>query len=275
MELFKEHISPASDRPSAALPRMLVCEGCGREMIEPLVRVNKSNCVFCGHLFRMPAKSRIEAIADTDTFIEIGGERCSTDPLHFPQYADKLETAKKNAGLNEAIVTGICEINALKSGLAVMDSHFMMGSMGEIVGDKICELIDRCISERLPLIIFCASGGARMQEGMISLLQMTRTSIAVNRLGDAGLPFISVLTNPTTGGVTASFAMQGDVILAEPKALIGFAGPRVIQQTVKDVLPDEFQTAEYLYEKGMIDAIVRREDMKTALAQILRLHIRG
>ena len=237
--------------------------------------MNKSACVYCGNLFRVPAKNRIEAIADAGTFTEIGRERLSTDPLNFPKYKEKLEIAKSNTGLNEAIVTGVCEIDGLKSGLAAMDSYFIMGSMGEIVGDKICELIDRCISEGLPLVIFCASGGARMQEGMISLLQMTRTSIAVNRLGDAGLPFISVLTNPTTGGVTASFAMQGDVILAEPKALIGFAGPRVIQQTVKDVLPDEFQTAEYLYGKGMIDAIVRREDMKLTLAQVLRLHIRG
>lgn len=148
----------------------------------------------------------------------------------------------------------------------------MMGSMGEIVGEKICDLVEMCIQKQLPLVIFCASGGARMQEGMISLLQMTRTTIAINKLGEQGLVYISVLTNPTTGGVTASFAMQGDVILAEPKALIGFAVPRVIAQTVNEDLPDEFQTTEYLFKQGMIDKIVKREDMKENLRRVLALH---
>jgi len=273
MELFKENVEKPDGKPEGIIqPEFLKCQECGRETLKELVHGNDSVCVYCGFLFRMPAYKRIETIADEGTFAEIDKTKKSNDPLSFPEYKDKLKKARKNSGLNEAIVCGTCKIGGHKTGLAVMDSYFMMGSMGQIVGEKICNLVDVCLKKKLPLIIFCASGGARMQEGMISLFQMTRTTIAINKMNDAGLLYVSVLTNPTTGGVTASFAMQGDIILAEPKALIGFAGPRVIQQNVNETLPEEFQKTEYLLKKGMIDGVVERKDMKDKLGKILSLH---
>jgi len=271
MELFKEHIEK-TEKDNQLLPKTLTCSACQKEILAPMVHLGDSTCMYCGAYFRMPASKRVAMIADENTFVEADSDLKSADPLKFPHYAEKLEKARKATGLKDAIITGVCEIEGFSCGIGVMDSYFMMGSMGETVGLKITNLVETCIEKKRPLVIFSASGGARMQEGMISLLQMTRTTIAINKLGDDGLPFISVLTDPTTGGVTASFAMQGDVILAEPKALIGFAGPRVIQQTVKDVLPDEFQTAEYLFDKGMIDAIVPRHEMKQAIGRLLALH---
>ena len=272
MELFKEQISADFAERDNEMPNMLTCDDCGKQSLSALVHLNGSVCPFCGGLFRMPARARIAVIADEGTFVEMDESRVSTDPLEFPKYKEKLAKAKKETGLNEAIITGTAKIAGNPCGLAVMDSYFMMGSMGSVVGEKICALAEVCLKKKLPLVIFSASGGARMQEGMISLLQMTRTTMAINRLGEAGLLYISVLTHPTTGGVTASFAMQGDVIISEPKALIGFAGPRVITQTVNEELPEEFQKAEYLYKQGMIDAIVKREDIKAALARLLALH---
>ena len=272
MELFKQQMTAETADRKKDIPSVLTCEDCGKQSLAALVHLNGSTCPFCGGLFRMPAQKRIAAIADAGTFVELGADKVSTDPLSFPQYQDKLTKAKKATGLSEAIVTGTCKIEGQPCGLAVMDSYFMMGSMGAIVGEKICDLAEVCLKSKMPLVIFSASGGARMQEGMISLLQMTRTTIAINKLGEAGLLFVSVLTHPTTGGVTASFAMQGDVILSEPKALIGFAGPRVITQTVNEELPEEFQKAEYLYKQGMIDAIVKRDELKSALGRILSLH---
>jgi len=270
MELFNKQIEINKKKPKRNI-ETLTCE-CGKEMLTALVHANHSTCIYCGFLFKIPAYRRIEMIADLGSFTETDKSLLSTDPLHFPEYKKKLMIAKKVSSLKEAIICGTCEIEGLKTGIAVMDGNFMMGSMGEIVGEKICRLANQCMKEKRPIIIFCASGGARMQEGMISLLQMSRTSIALNKLADEGLLYISVLTNPTTGGVTASFAMQGDIILAEPKALIAFAGPRVIKQTVNDVLPDEFQTSEYLLKKGMIDAIVERKDLRVKLKQALSLH---
>jgi acetyl-CoA carboxylase carboxyl transferase beta subunit len=273
MELFKEKIdNPKGKANEIKSPEFLTCQECGKEILKELVHTNFSTCIYCGYLFRIPAYNRIEMIADENSFVEIDKTKKSNDPLNFPDYKEKLKIAKKNSGLNEAIICGTCSIEGYKTGLAVMDSYFMMGSMGQVVGEKICDLVETCIKKKLPVIIFCASGGARMQEGMISLLQMSRTTIVLNKLGDAGLLYVSVLTNPTTGGVTASFAMQGDIILAEPKALIGFAGPRVIAQTVNDTLPDEFQKTEFLAKKGMIDGIVERRDMKDKLKKILSLH---
>ncbi|MEX1378038.1 MAG: acetyl-CoA carboxylase, carboxyltransferase subunit beta [Eubacteriales bacterium] len=273
MKLFNENIDKSTNNiTELKQPEFLTCSECGKEILKELVHSNLSTCVYCGYLFRVPAKKRIEMIADEKTFVEIGRDMESTDPLDFPDYKDKLKKAKRATGLNEAIVCGTCKIGGYRTGLAVMDSYFMMGSMGQIVGEKITDIAEVCLEKKLPLIIFCASGGARMQEGIISLLQMSRTTVAMNKLHDAGLLYVSVLTNPTTGGVTASFAMQGDIILAEPKALVGFAGPRVIKQTVKDDLPEEFQTAEFLLQHGMIDKIVERKDMRTTLAQILSLH---
>jgi len=273
MKLFNENIDKSKNNiKELKKPEFLTCQECDKEILKELVHSNLSTCVYCGYLFRVPAKKRIEMIADENTFVEIGKGKASTDPLQFPEYDEKLKKAKKATGLKEAIVCGTCKIGGYNTGLAVMDSYFMMGSMGQMVGEKITDLAEVCLEKQLPLIIFCASGGARMQEGIVSLLQMSRTTVAINKLNDAGLLYVTVLTNPTTGGVTASFAMQGDIILAEPKALIGFAGPRVIKQTVKDDLPEEFQTAEYLLEKGMIDKIVERKDLRNSLAHILSLH---
>jgi len=272
MKLFDENINTAKDLTEIKKPEFLKCSECGREILKELVHSNLSTCVYCGYLFRVPAKKRIDMIADKETFIETGAGKVTSNPLNFPEYQDKLEKAQEASGMNEAIITGICKIGGYKTGLAVMDSYFMMGSMGQMVGEKITDLAEECIQQNLPLIIFSASGGARMQEGIISLLQMSRTTAALNKMHDAGLLYVSVLTNPTTGGVTASFAMQGDIILSEPKALIGFAGPRVIQQTVKDKLPEEFQTAEFILKQGMIDRIVERKELRTILAQILSLY---
>lgn len=271
MKLFDEIVNiPKNLIKAAKQPEFLTCPECGREMLKELVHSNLSTCAYCGYLFRVPAYRRIEMIADT--FVELHKDRKSNDPLQFPEYKTKLNKARKQSGLKEAIICGLGVVGGHKTGLAVMDSYFMMGSMGQVVGEKITDLVEVCLEQRLPLIIVCASGGARMQEGILSLLQMSRTSIAINKMNDAGLLYLSILTNPTTGGVTASFAMQADIILAEPKALIGFAGPRVIQQTVNDTLPDEFQKAEYLLKNGMIDGIVARKDMKDELRRILALH---
>ena len=273
MKLFNENIDKSNNKiKELKKPEFLKCTECGKEILKELVHSNLSTCVYCGYLFKVPARKRIEMIADKDTFVETSSQKVSKDPLNFPAYKEKLEKAKQETGLNEAIVCGKCKIGGYKTGIAVMDPYFMMGSMGQIVGEKITDIAAVCLEDNIPLIIFAASGGARMQEGVISLLQMSRTTAAINKMHDAGLLYVSVLTDPTTGGVTASFAMQGDIILSEPKALIGFAGPRVIQQTVKDKLPEEFQTAEYLLEKGMIDRIVERKDLRNTLAHILSLH---
>lgn len=249
------------------------CSSCGRNVLEELARTNSSVCPFCNSDFRMKAKDRIEQVFDKDTFIEQDASLKSKDILNFPDYKKKLSNYKKSSGLLEAVVTGTGKIGGVEVASAVMDSMFMMGSMGVIVGQKIVNIAQYATQKGLPLVIFCASGGARMQEGMFSLMQMSRCSIAINRHAAAGLLYISVLTHPTTGGVAASFAMQGDVILAEPGALIGFAGPRVIQQTVKEVLPDGFQRTEYLLESGMIDAIVQRKEMKQMLSSIIKMHL--
>ena len=192
--------------------------------------------------------------------------------MNFPDYDNKLKVNKENSNLNEAVVTGKCTINGNESIVCIMDSSFMMGSMGTVVGEKITFAIEKAISENLPIIIFTASGGARMQEGILSLMQMAKISSALAKHSEKGLLYITVLTDPTTGGVTASFAMLGDIILAEPKALIGFAGRRVIEGTIKEKLPDDFQSAEFLLEKGFVDNIVKREELKSTLSLLLELH---
>ncbi len=196
----------------------------------------------------------------------------SSNPLDFPGYQEKVEKDQKKTGLNEAIVTGTAELDGVKYGIAVMDSRFRMGSMGSVVGEKICRIVDYCTEHRLPFVLFSASGGARMQEGIISLMQMGKTSVSLKRHSDAGLLYVSYLTHPTTGGVSASFASVGDINLSEPKALIGFAGRRVIEQTINEKLPEDFQTAEFLLEHGQLDKVVHRKDMKATLSEILKLH---
>lgn len=221
---------------------------------------------------RLDARQRIKSIIDEDTFIEYDTEIKTTNPLDFPDYMEKIDIAKEKSGESEAVVSGEGTIDGRKVIICVMNPNFMMGSMGSVVGEKITRAIEKAEEKRLPLIIFTASGGARMQEGILSLMQMAKTSAAIGRLKDKGVPYISVLTDPTTGGVTASFAMLGDIILSEPGTLICFAGPRVIKQTIKQDLPKGFQRAEFLLQKGFIDMIVDREELKDMISHILKLH---
>jgi acetyl-CoA carboxylase carboxyl transferase subunit beta len=229
-------------------------------------------CPACGHHFRIGAVERIRMIADEDSFDEIDAELESANPIGFPGYEAKVQEAKKKTGLSEAVVTGVCRIGGIEAVLAVMDFNFMGGSMGSVVGEKVARAMALASVRRLPCITFTASGGARMQEGIISLMQMAKTSFACAQLGQRGLPFIVVLTDPTTGGTEASFAMLGDVILAEPKALIGFAGARVIEGTLREKLPEDFQKAEFQEEKGFVDAVVERKDLKSRLVFLLKAH---
>lgn len=248
------------------------CSSCGKTIYREDVEANLMVCSSCGHHFRISAPARIRQIVDKGTFKELFKELTSINSLEFPGYQVKLEEAKKKSRLNEAVITGECKINGISTVLCVMSSDFMMGSMGSVVGEKITRAVEHATMKKQPLIIFSSSGGARMQEGIFSLMQMAKTSAALAKHDEAGLLYISVLTDPTTGGVTASFAMLGDIILAEPNALIGFAGRRVIEQTIKEKLPEEFQHAEFLQKKGYIDKIVERKNMKETLGAILKLH---
>lgn len=226
---------------------------------------NKYVCPKCEHYFRINAKQRIEMVLDKESFEEWDREITTVNPLNFPNYIEKIEKAKKITGLDEAVITGKGKIKGKDIAIGVMSADFIMGSMGSVVGERITRLFEKATKDRLPVVMFCCSGGARMQEGTVSLMQMAKTSQAVKRHDEAGLLYVSVLTDPTTGGVTASFAMLGDVIIAEPKALIGFAGQRVIEQTIHQKLPEGFQRAEFLLEHGFIDKIVTRTRLKKTL----------
>ena len=232
-------------------------------------------CPDCGHHFRLSARERIALIADADSFTEINQDLTSTAGSTFPGYAKKLEDAMKNSGENEGVVTGFCQVGGHGCALFVMDSLFFMGSMGTAVGEKITLLFEAALAKKLPVLGYTVSGGARIQEGILSLMQMAKTSAAVQRHSQAGLLYLTVLTDPTTGGVTASFAMEGDIILAEPGALIGFAGPRVIEQTIRQKLPEGFQRSEFLMQKGFVDSIVDRREQKQAISLLLGLHEGG
>lgn len=248
------------------------CPVCKTPVLSSDLAENLKVCPKCGYHFRIGARQRIDLTADEGSFVEFDKDMTSTNIIDFPDYTRKLKNAKLNSGENESVITGTATINGMKTVLAVMNSQFMMGSMGTVTGEKITRAIEYATENSLPVVIFTVSGGARMQEGILSLMQMAKTSGAVKRHSDAGLLYITVLTDPTTGGVTASFAMEGDIILSEPHALIGFAGPRVIEQTIRQKLPKDFQSAEFLLEKGFIDAVVTRNDMKDTLAKLLRLH---
>ena len=248
------------------------CDKCKEIIYKDDLHQNLSVCPNCGKHFRLSSRRRIKQIADEGTFKEIGGDIVTKDPLKFKGYMKKVEMLKEKTRIDEAVKCGICEIEGEKAVLAVMDGNFLMGSMGSAVGERITLAIETAAKKKLPLVIFCVSGGARMQEGMISLMQMAKTSSALTKLDKAGQLYISVLTDPTTGGVTASFASLGDIILAEPHALIGFAGPRVIEQTINQKLPEGFQSSEFLLEHGFIDKIVERKDMKSTIAKLIRLH---
>lgn len=248
------------------------CNKCGKPIYVEDVYSNDNICPKCGGYFRISAYRRIHMLADGESFEEWDPEMQISNPLNFPGYEKKIHAAREKTNLNEAVVTGRVRIGGYPAVIGVCDARFLMSSMGYNVGEKITRAVERATKERLPVILFACSGGARMQEGMISLMQMAKTSAALKRHQEAGQLFVSVLTDPTTGGVTASFAMLGDIILAEPGALIGFAGPRVIEQTIGQKLPEGFQRAEFLLEHGFIDKIVNREEMKETLVQILKLH---
>lgn len=251
------------------------CNSCGKLLYKKNLVENFNICNNCGNYFRLGAYERVETICDKDSFIEFGKNIKTNKFLDFPKYKEKLKANIDKSGLNEAVITGECLINGFKAIIAVMDSNFMMGSMGTVVGDKIAVAVEEATRKKLPIIIFTTSGGARMQEGIFSLMQMAKISSALSKHSDEGLLYITVLTDPTTGGVTASFAMLGDIILSEPKALIGFAGRRVIEGTLKETLPDDFQTAEFLLERGFIDSIVKREELRKTLSTLLRIHNKG
>lgn len=247
------------------------CPNCHKDI--PLSRLWANDLVCpCGYHFRMKARQRIRMIADKDSFHELYSEMKSGNPLNFPGYKDKMETVRAASGEEEAVICGTAKIGKENCCLFVMESYFMMGSMGSAVGEKITSLFEYATEHRLPVIGFTVSGGARMQEGLLSLMQMAKTSAAVKRHSDAGLLYIAVLTDPTTGGVTASFAMEADIIVAEPGATVGFAGARVIEQTTKKTLPKEFQKSEFVLEHGFIDSIVHRANQKKLLFDLLKLH---
>ena len=267
-DLFKKE----TNQPEPEVVETVVCPACKKELIKATVVKKKYVCYECGHYFRVRAKNRIKMVADAGSFEAWGEELTTGNPLNFPEYEDKVAQTQEKTGLKEGVTIGKCTIYGEQTVLGVIDARFMMGSMGHVVGERITMAMERATEEKLPVILFCCSGGARMQEGIISLMQMAKTSGAVKRHSDAGLLYVPVLTDPTTGGVTASFAMLGDIILAEPKALIGFAGPRVIEQTIGQKLPEGFQRAEFQLEHGFVDAIVERENLKRTLFQILKAH---
>jgi acetyl-CoA carboxylase carboxyl transferase subunit beta len=251
------------------------CPECAQVVYRKDLVANASVCRGCGHHNRIDSPERIRLIADEGSFEPLDGDLSPTDPLAFKDrrsYADRLRDSQQTTGMRDAVVTGLCRLEGLPLALGVMDFRFMGGSMGSVVGEKLTRLIEEATARRFPMLIVCASGGARMQEGMLSLMQMAKISGALERHRRAGLLYLPLLTHPTTGGVTASFAMLGDLILAEPKALIGFAGRRVIEQTLREKLPEGFQTAEYLQDHGFVDTIVPRTELRATLASLLRLH---
>ena len=254
--------------------KLASCPGCGRSSQRRELAENLYVCPHCGYHFPVGAYYRLSTVLDGGSFRELN-EKIASDGGSFPGYGEKLEAARRKTGLNEAVVTALGAIEDRRCVVGVLDSRFLMGSMSAAVGEKITRAIEYAGRNRLPLILFSASGGARMQEGILSLMQMAKTSAALERFSGKGLLYISVLTDPTTGGVTASFASLGDIILAEPGALIGFAGPRVIQQTIGQTLPEGFQRAEFQMRHGFVDAVVPRGELRAALGQLLRLHEKG
>ncbi|OGW33414.1 MAG: acetyl-CoA carboxylase subunit beta [Nitrospirae bacterium GWC2_56_14] len=245
------------------------CDNCKEIIYRKEVDKNFKVCPKCDYHFRISASERLPYLVDEGSFLEVEDGLSPRDFLGFKDYKDKLKGSRKKTGLKDAIISGEAKIGGRPVSLVIMDFNFMGGSMGSVVGEKIARTVERAIENKTPFVSVASSGGARMQEGILSLMQMAKTSAAVARLGQAGLPFISILTDPTFGGVTASFAMLGDIILAEPKSLIGFAGPRVIEQTIKQQLPPGFQRAEFLQEHGMIDMIVSRREMRATVGKML------
>ena len=255
--------------------KWMKCENCKEIIYKETVNENYKICPNCGKYFRLSSRRRIEQIIDEGTYKEFDLNITNVNPLNLSEYPKKLEALQKKTGLTEAIRCGTGKIENKEVVICIMDNNFLMGSMGSVVGEKITYSIEKAIELKLPLIIFCVSGGARMQEGIISLMQMAKTTAALTKLNEAGNLYISILTDPTYGGVTASFASLADIILAEPGAMIGFAGPRVIEQTIKQELPEGFQTSEFLLQHGFVDKIVERKDLKQTLSRIIKLHEGG
>lgn len=255
--------------------KWIKCDNCKDILYKDDVRKNYSICPNCGHYFRMHIGKRLDLIIDEGTYKRFDLNLDTTNPLGLEDYPKKLKTLREKTNLEEAVACGTGKIKGEDVVICIMDSGFLMGSMGAVVGEKITYSIEQAIKLKLPLIIFAVSGGARMQEGIVSLMQMAKTTAALTKLDEAGLLYISVLTDPTYGGVTASFASLGDIILAEPGAMIGFAGPRVIEQTIGESLPEGFQTAEFLLDHGFIDKIVERKDMKETLYKLIQYHKGG
>jgi acetyl-CoA carboxylase carboxyl transferase subunit beta len=250
------------------------CEACGHTDIREKFERNLNVCPECDYHRRIRATEYVNLLLDDGQYEELDPELRSVDPLNFPEYPQRIERASQNAGEADAIMTVSGTLGSMPLFLGVMDFAFMGGSMGSVVGEKISRMGQRSLERKYPLVLVSASGGARMQEGVLSLMQMAKTSAVLSQLAERRIPYISVLTNPTTGGVSASFAMLGDAIVAEPGAVVGFAGPRVIKQTIGQDLPEGFQTAEFLMEKGMLDAVVHRRDLKRTIGQLLR-HMGG
>ncbi|MBS7183667.1 MAG: acetyl-CoA carboxylase carboxyltransferase subunit beta [Eubacterium sp.] len=273
--LFKKNnkkyinINKNKDVPDGILRK---CKKCNSVVFAKDVAENNYICPKCGGYFRVHAKRRIEMIADKDSFIPWFQGIEEENPLNYPNYEKRLKSIKEKTGLDEAVTTGEITITGIRVAVGVCDGRFLMASMGSVVGEKITRLIEVSISRKLPLILVCASGGARMQEGIYSLMQMAKTSAALAKHHQAGLLYLSVLTQPTMGGVTASFATLGDIIIAEKGAAIGFAGRRVVEQTIKQSLPDHFQTAEFLQEKGLVDIVVSRQKLKQTISELVELH---
>lgn len=261
-----------ADKAKDAEENVTVCPKCKQEFNKAEVKQNLNVCMACGYHYVISAERRVKSIVDAGTFRTLKCKVAFANPLDYPEYEDKITSLQKKTGLEEAVYTGVGKIDGYEAVIAVMSSKFLMGSMGMAVGEKVTNAIEYADKKKLPLIIFTASGGARMQEGILSLMQMAKTSAAIERFNENGGLYISVLTHPTTGGVTASFATLGDITLAEPDALIGFAGPRVIEQTIGQKLPEGFQRSEFQQEHGFVDQIVTRDKMRETLAHILRLH---
>lgn len=273
----KKQVSIPAEKHKQDVPEGLMkkCEQCREIYYQKEFKKNLLVCPSCGHHHRMTAWERVDMLFDEATFEEWDQNIISGNPLNFPDYEEKLIKDQEKTKLNEAVVTGKGSIAGMPTGVAIMDSRFRMGSMGSVVGEKIVRAMEKARKEQIPFIIFTASGGARMQEGVLSLMQMTKTSIAIKRFSDEGGLFISVMTHPTTGGVSASFASLGDYNFAEPAALIGFAGRRIIEQTIREKLPKDFQTAEFLLKHGQLDKVIHRLEMKDMLTKILKMHQKG
>lgn len=260
------------EEPSVPAGLWLKCPKCGEMVYREDVKAQGYVCPKCEGYFRIKTKTRIRMVADKGSFQEWFSQVEEKNPLDYPGYEEKLDMLREKTNLSEAVTVGECLVNGVRTVLGVCDARFLMGSMGYVVGERITRAFEKALEEKLPVVLFCSSGGARMQEGIVSLMQMAKTSAAIKRHSDAGLFYLPVLTDPTTGGVTASFAMLGDIILAEPGALIGFAGPRVIAQTIGEKLPEGFQRAEFLVEKGIIDGVVERRELKEVIGHLLKIH---